>query len=723
MPTKCVGTYAPPPRQETNRQDGWRNEENVKTAEKSFFYRDNTLTRLWVVCSLLWLIVLSSFALATEPGGAFVLLAAQKEKLPVVAANASYAGKDVPEDKDIVAPVVPLGAEPFDLEDVRLLDGPFNHAMELDRDYLLSLDPDRLLHLFRLKSGLPSTVKPYGGWMDHTGEFVGHYLSACALIYASTGDERLKAKGEQVIAGLAQCQDKLGSGFLNDGHGEFAPDQGPTNGILWYSTHKFLMGLLEMNRHCHSQQALNVARKLGEFACAVADRTSDDYMQKMVAPEVGGINEAFANLYARTGDARFLKLALRFNWKGLRLQDTDSLHSNSTIPRYIGLARQYELTGDESFKTTAQRFWEKVVNENSYVNGNNGFLEHFTSMSKLPDALGYSTGETCCAYNMLKLTLHLFEWDPQAAYFDFYEPALYNDILASQDPETGMMAYFCPLGPGSKKTYSTPEDSFWCCMGTGVENHAKYGDSIYFHHGQATIFVNLFIPSELNWRAQGVRLRQETKYPDEGATHLVIACKKPVRLNVQVRCPAWATAGFEIRVNGAKLATKSTPGSYVTVARQWVNGDTVDVSMPFSVRTEGFRSNPRRLAFLHGPLVLCAGTKYDFSAAGVAASKLRGPDVQQAERNWPLAYTTPFPAVVAEQNELATLLKPVPGKPSTFTASAAAFRLPDAKDSDLVTFEPYHKMHEGRKCVVYWDMFTPAEWQALGEVHPSPSLY
>ena len=598
-----------------------------------------------------------------------------------------------------LTPVVKFGAAPFRLQDVRLLAGPLQHAMELDRDYLLSLDADRLLHVFRLNAGLPSAAKPYGGWMapDHRsrGEFVGLYLSACAEMYASTGDERVKDKANQVVAGLAQCQEQLGNGFLHTFPDTFTSRcEAPLP--FWYQIHKVLAGLMDMYVYCDNQQALDIAKKLGDWAKTGADKWNNSQLQTMLDIEHGGINEALANLAAITGDPKYLQLAMRFNHLAVlgpaasREDRLTGLHANTQIPKFIGAAREYELNGQEWLKTASTFFWDSVVKERSYVIGGHSLGEFFTPKETLSQALGSNTCETCNTYNMLKLTRHLFCWDPRAEYADYYERALYNHILASQDPATGMMCYFVPLGYDQKcrKEYSTPEDSFWCCMGTGIENHAKYGDSIYFHDGEATLFVNLFVASELNWRDLGLQLRQETTYPDEGRTRLVFTCKRPIPLTVKIRHPSWAVSDFEIRVNGEKQSESSTAGSYAAVTRTWKNGDTVEVSMPFTVRTEGFHDCPHRVAFLHGPLVLCAP---------IDDEQPRVPGC---------------PVVVADEGQLPGVLAPVPDKPSTFTASSQVLRLFAAPSDDDVTLEPMYRVHENRAYVVYWDALTPAEWEA-----------
>ncbi|MGO8926201.1 MAG: beta-L-arabinofuranosidase domain-containing protein [Limisphaerales bacterium] len=587
---------------------------------------------------------------------------------------------------------IALQAQPFPLSDVRLLDGPFKHAQDLDQHYLLSLDVDRLLYSFRVNAGLPSTAKPYGGWEEPKsevrGHFVGHYLSACALMYASTGDERLKEKGEALVAGLAVCQAKFPSGYLSAFPEEFI-DRVEKQQPVWapyYTLHKIFAGLLDTYVLCGDQQALEVARKFGDWAVARNARLTDAQMQAMLGNEHGGMNECLANLYAVTGEEKYLAISRRFNHQAVigpamqRQEKLTGLHANTQFPKFIGVSRQYELTGDESLRAAATFFWNTVVHERSYVIGGNSDGEHFSPKEKLSTALGPSTTETCNTYNMLKLTRHLFCWDPQVEYADYYERALFNHILASQNPEDGMMCYYVPLRSGSRKTYCDRENSFWCCTGTGVENHAKYGDSIYFHAGDSTLFVNLFIASELDWRERGLKVRQETAFPTADATKVIFTCEQPVELELRLRWPSWAKRGLMVTVNGDPLKIAGRPGSWLPLKRVWRSGDTVTVKMPFSPHTEGFADNPDRFAFLNGPIVLCA-------------------QVDPVK---------PFPAVVAEREQVVQALKPA-GKPNTFTAPPEIFRAPGA--SGGVTLEPFYAMHGGRHYEVYFDRFSPAQWK------------
>lgn len=589
---------------------------------------------------------------------------------------------------------IALQAQPFDLRDVRLLDGPFRHAQELDRHYLLSLDPDRLLHAFRLNAGLPSSAKPLGGWeapdSEVRGHFVGHYLSACARMVAVTGDETLKKNALKVVAGMAECQKKLGNGYLSAFPETFIDRVEARQRVWapWYTLHKIFAGLQDVYVYFGDREALEMARKFADWAERRADKLTDARMQGMLENEHGGMNETLANLAGLTGEPKYLALAERFNHHAVLdslAEEQDKLtglHANTQIPKAIGAAREYELTGDPKLKTTASFFWEVVTKERSYVIGGHSDGEHFSPKERLSEYLSPDTTETCNTYNMLKLTTHLFTWEPKAEYADYYERALYNHILASQNPETGMMCYYVPLRSGAHKVYNTPMDSFWCCTGTGIENHARYGDAIYFHTGKQRLYVNLFIASELKWKDQGVTLEQETQFPDKPSTRLTLHCAHPATFEIDVRHPYWAKEGFALRVNGEPVADTSAPGSYATVRREWKDGDVIEIALPMTLRTEGFKDNPHRLAFLYGPIVLSAGLEEAVNP----------------------------PAIVAEDAHLPDLLTPASGKPLNFAGSASGFRVAGESSGKTLNFIPFYAMHD-RNYAVYWDVFNAEQWK------------
>jgi DUF1680 family protein len=583
--------------------------------------------------------------------------------------------------------VVPMKAWAFPLEEVRLLDGPFKHAMDLDGAYLLALDTDRLVHNFRINAGLPSTAKPLGGWeapsCELRGHFVGHYMTACAQMFAATGDERYKAKGRAIVEALHECQEKMGTGYLSAFPETFI-DRVEQRKQVWapyYTLHKIFAGLQDMYVYCQDAQALEMARKFGDWFVERTGKLTDEQIQALLQTEQGGMNETLANLYALTGEKKYLDASLRFNHHRVidpleNGQDhLTGLHANTQIPKFIGLARQYELTGDSKLKEGALTFWDSVVSNRSYVIGGNSDGEMFTATNKIWQ-MGPNTTETCNTYNMLKLTRHLFCWDPQAVYADYYERALCNHILASQNPETGMMCYYVPLRTGSRKNFNTQNTDFWCCTGTGVENHGKYGDSIYFH-GDDVLYLNLFIASQLGWKEKGLKIRQETRFPEEQHSAISFECENPVRLRLKIRRPAWAQEGFAILVNGQK-AESGEAGAYATIDREWKQGDKIEIQMPFALREEAFAGKPDRAAVLDGPLVLAA----------------------EVDRRQPAA------GVVGTPSAWLASLQPVVDKPETFRA---AFRVPGRSEPETLTLEPFYKIYR-HNYEVYWDDFTPEQW-------------
>jgi DUF1680 family protein len=594
---------------------------------------------------------------------------------------------------------VTLEAQEFPLEDVRLLDGPFKAAMLRDSAYLLRLDPDRLLSGFRKEAGLTPKAKAYGGWESMTiaGHSLGHYLSACALMFASTGDARFRERVNYIVSELDACQRANGNGYVaaipngkkifhEISAGDIRVKPFDLNGgwVPWYTLHKLFAGLLEVHRHFQNTNALDVAVKLADWADATVADLTEDQFQHMLGCEHGGMNEVLAELYARTGNEKYLRLSRRFHHKAVleplaqREDHLQGLHANTQIPKLIGLARRYELTGDVADKTAAEFFWDRVVHHHSYVNGGNSDGERFGPPDKLNNRLSDNMSETCNTYNMLKLTRHLFEWHTSAEYADYYERALYNHILASQDPDDGMVCYYVPLRAGSQKEYSKPFDSFWCCVGTGMENHAKYGEAIYFHNDNA-IWVNLFIPSELTWREQRVSLRQETSYPEAGKVSFAVKAPRPVSFSLRLRYPGWAQ-GVSVSVNGQPQRVEAKPGSFIELERTWKNGDRVELTIPMSLRLEALPDNPRRVAILYGPTVL----------AGDLGAEAHSETVSLV------------PAFVAEGNEPSQWMKPVAAEPLTFRTTNTG------RPGD-VTLYPFYRMHH-KRYAVYWDLLNEQQW-------------
>ncbi len=605
------------------------------------------------------------------------------------------------------ADAVTLQAQPFPLAEVRLLDGPFRDAMLRDQQYLLSLDVDRLLYNFRVNAGLPTSAKPYGGWEAPTcelrGHSVGHYLSACSLMYASTGDSRFKERVDKIVAGFAECQTALATNASHPGYLSAFPEsfidrvENRKNvWAPWYTLHKIMAGLFDSYQLCGNAQALQELTSMADWVKSRVDKLPVEKMQASLETEFGGMNEVLANLYAVTGNPDHLKLAQAFYHKKVLdplaegEDKLDGLHANTQIPKIIGMARQYELTGDPRDEKIAKFFWDRVALHRSYVIGGDSDREHFFPITNFVHHVSAETAETCNTYNMLKLTRHLFEWSPDAATMDFYERALYNHILASQDPENDMFVYLMSLKPGHFKTYSTPENSFWCCVGTGMENHAKYGDTIFFHNDQA-LFVNLFIASELSWPEKGLTVKQETKFPTSDQTRLTFQAKSPTTLAVKVRWPAWAQE-ISVRVNGKKQKVSGKPQSYVSIEREWRDGDRLELELPMSLHLEPLPDTTNTVAVLYGPLVL---------SGELGTNGMPNPYA----RNQTDQVRVPDPAVPVFVGDTGSIVKHI--KP---TGKPLEFRTAKLGQPEDVTLIPFYEMQHQRYSV-YWNVVSPADWK------------
>jgi len=507
-------------------------------------------------------------------------------------------------------------AKPFDLSAVRLLPGVFLDATEVNRRQLLALDPDRLLHMFRVTAGIPSSAQPLGGWEapdnELRGHFVGHYLSACALMGASRGDAETRARGVGMVRELAKCQRALGSGYLSAFPEELF-DRLRSGANVWapfYTLHKIMAGLLDTHVYSGDAQALDVLTKMAAWVGLWVRPLGDEAMARVLEREYGGMNEVLYDLAAVTGDRQYARLAHRFDHERIfapLAEGRDALkgvHVNTTIPKIIGAARRYELTGEPRSHDIANYFWHEVTSRRSYCTGGTSNGENWNAAPGIISTeLSAYTEECCPTYNMLKLTRNVFGWTADARAADYYERALFNGILGTQHPSDGNKLYYVPLESGYWKMFGTPLHDFWCCTGTGAESFAKLGDSIYFHDDDG-VYVNLFIASELDWREKGVRITQHTRFPEEDTTTLTVACDRPTRMAVRLRVPEWATHGGSVALNGRTLEGFAAPSSYFVLDREWRSGDTVTLTLPMRLRAEPTPDDPSVLAVMYGPLVL-----------------------------------------------------------------------------------------------------------------------
>lgn len=521
-----------------------------------------------------------------------------------------------------------IEAKPFPLSRITLLDSPFSDAMSRTCAYLEFLDADRMLYSFRENVGLSTRdALPPGGWEKPDGKLrghsMGHFLVALAQAYASTGDERFKTKAETIVSELGKCQDRAESRGYNAGflsaYGEYQFEEleelqtYPNIWAPYYTQHKILSGLLACYHHLGSAEALRIARGMGDWIYSRLKNVDSSQLQKMwdiyIAGEYGGINEVLADLHAITQDERYIEAARFFDHDKIFTpcaNNQDSLsgnHANQTIPKITGALRIFEQTGKASYYDIAANFWTMVTGHHMYVIGGTSEGEMFREPDRIGTLLTNKTCETCCTYNMLKLTRRLFMHDPKAEYMDYYERGLYNHILASQDArsERGYTTYFVPLKPGGQKRYSNDYHAFSCCHGTGMENHTKYGASIYFHDDDG-IWINLFIPSELDWREKKISIRQETDFPGEQATTLIV--KGNAAFTMRIRRPFWAAEAFTVAINEIPQSVSVEPGSYLLLNRKWKDGDRIKIGMPFRIRVEKTLDKPDIGAILYGPVLL-----------------------------------------------------------------------------------------------------------------------
>lgn len=602
---------------------------------------------------------------------------------------------------------LPARATPFPLSAVRLRPSDYARAVEVNRDYLLRLSPDRLLHNFRKHSGLSPKAAVYGGWESDTiaGHTLGHYLSALALTHAQTGCRDCAQRAAHIVDELALCQVASGDGYVagftrkrKDGtivdgkeifpeimRGDIRSAGFDLNGcwVPLYNWHKMYTGLFDVIDHIGPDpKALAIMTGLGGYIDRVFAALDDDQVQTVLACEHGGLNESFAELYARTNDPRWLKLAERLYHKKVLVPLTEkrdelaNIHANTQVPKLIGLARLHEITGRPDYAIAARFFWEQVTRHHSYVIGGNADREYFSAPDTIAQHITEQTCEHCNTYNMLKLTRHLFGWQPDGALFDYFERAHLNHVMAQQEPVNGGFTYMTPLMTGAKRDYSARDgEEFWCCVGTGMESHAKHGESIFWT-GDDTLIVNLYIPADAEWPARGATLGLDTAYPFDGAATLTFATlAKPGTFPVALRVPGWAKR-HEVLVNGKPVSAPQA-GGYAIVSRRWKAGDAVTIRLPLDLRIEATPGDRQTVAVLRGPMVLAA-------------------DLGRADGDWDRA----DPAMVGD--DLLAAFVPVAPDEGQYATRGLI------RPGDL-GFVPFYRQHD-RRSAVYFRRFTDAQW-------------
>jgi DUF1680 family protein len=596
------------------------------------------------------------------------------------------------------------------MHDVRLTGGPLKHAQDLELEYLLALEPDRMLAFLHRSAKLDPKAQGYGGWdgdgRQLTGHIAGHYLSGVSLAWAATGDVRFKDRANYIVNDLRLIQDAQGDGYLGalmdrdrtDGKTLF---QQLTKGIIrsggfdlngmwspWYVQHKIFAGLRDAYRNTGNRTALDIEIKFAAWAESILAPLSDEQIQRMLATEFGGMNEVLADLYADTGDARWLTLAGKFHHTNIidRLAEKKDIlpgiHGNTQIPKLYGALKVYMYTGNEIEGTAAKYFWDEVTQHHTFATGGNTRNEYFGKPDQLTDMIDGRTAETCNVYNMIKMARTLFSMMPDTRYADYQERALFNHILASQDPDDGRVCYMVPVGRGAQHEYQGKMQSFTCCVGSAMESHALHGDGLYYEGG-GKLYVSLYTPSIADWKSAGVKLEVTTDLPIGDKATVKVTPQASKKFTLALRRPFWAGEGFAVKVNG-EVPKVAPANGFVEIARTWKAGDTVELMMPKTLRKEALPDNPNRLAVMWGPLVL----------AGDLGQALTGPQARE-QRPAP-------PVLVASASQPAGWLKPVEGKPGTFHTSGVGLK-------EEINFVPFYQLPR-RRYAVYWDVYSPAEW-------------
>lgn len=606
------------------------------------------------------------------------------------------------------APDVPA-VHPVPMDRVRLKPSIFAAAQQANRTYLASLAPDRLLHRFHAGAGLPPKAPVYGGWESQSisGHSLGHYLTACALTVANSADPLLRDRLSYTVAELARVQAAHGDGYVGGSTtwGQTDRIDGKSiyeqlrKGVVratgfslndgWvplYTLHKIHAGLIAAHQLAGTPLALDVAIALSDYFATILDGLSDAQVQQMLVSEHGGLNDSFAELYSITGNPRWLATAQRLCHKAVLdplaegRDELAGLHANTQIPKVIGLARLHAITGRPRDAAAARFFHETVTNRHSYVIGGNSDREHFGKPGRIAAHISETTCEACNSYNMLKLTRHLYAAQPDARWFDQYERTQLNHIMAHQRPDDGSFVYFMPLASGARRSYSTPEDSFWCCVGSGIESHAKHSDSIYWRSAD-TLYVNLYIPSELD-DPDSLALDLNTRFPDDGSIRLTIRRAPLHPVTLALRLPGWSPQP-RLALNGRPLSP-TIRNHYAELRRRWTAGDTIDLTLAMPLRAEPVPDDPALVAFLSGPLVLAADL-------GPAAAPFRGA----------------APALVSDSAPAAKL-KPLAGQPHHFSATSAS--------GEALRFQPFFAQYDQRTAV-YLPTFTSARWASEGSAY------
>ncbi|EJL68831.1 glycoside hydrolase family 127 protein [Chryseobacterium populi] len=603
----------------------------------------------------------------------------------------------------------------FPLNKVHLSESVFSKAMQTDEKYILSMDADRLLAPYLKEAGLKPKKANYPNWENTglDGHIGGHYISALALMYASTGDAKVKQRLDYMIDELERCQNLSENGYLSgvpNGKKIWKEIAGgniraATFGLndRWvplYNIHKIYSGLRDAYWYADSGKAKKMLIRLTDWMVGEVSVLSDAQIQNMLRSEHGGLNEVFADVYDITKNPKYLRLAHRFSHLAILnplLNGEDKftgIHANTQIPKVIGFKRIADLENNKEWSNAADFFWINVTQKRSAVIGGNSVSEHFNPINDFSGMIKSIEGpETCNTYNMLKLSKELYATNPKSSYIDYYERALYNHILSTQNPEKGGFVYFTPMRPGHYRVYSQPETSFWCCVGSGMENHAKYGEMIYAHSDE-DLYVNLFIPSILKWSEKKMVLRQENNFPESASTKLIFDVVSKSDINMKLRAPEWSDASqITISVNHKNINVPIDAEGYFSVKRKWKKGDVIEMKMPMHLSAEQLPDHSDYFAFKYGPIVLAA--KYGKeNQDGLFADDSRGGHIAHG----PQIPLNEIPAILGSPTSVLNHLETINGKDLTFRLTGL---YPQSKFSNGLELVPFYKIQEERYIIYF----------------------
>ena len=599
----------------------------------------------------------------------------------------------------------------FSLSDVELLDGPFRHALDLNTQVLLEYDMDRLLAPFLKEAGLEPKAPYFPNWEGLDGHIGGHYVAALAIHYAATGNQECYDRLQYMLSELKRAQDANGNGYIGGvpnskslwaevKKGNF--DVIRRAWVPWYNVHKLFAGLRDAWVYAGSQEARDMFLKMCDWALYIIEDFTPAQMEDMLGTEFGGMNEVLADAYQISGDSKYLDAAKKwthhqlFDAMLLHNDNLDNKHANTQVPKVVGFARVAKLDNDYSNKEAARFFWDRVTKYRSVVIGGNSRSEHFPAADDYLSFVEHREGpESCNTHNMLKLTEFLFAMDPLAEYADFYEKAMYNHILSTQHPEHGGYVYFTSMRPSHYRVYSQVNSGMWCCVGTGMENHGKYGEFIYTHDGDSELRVNLFVASRLNWKENKATITQETSFPFAESSKITVNLRKSKKFRMFIRCPEWTDAGYSITINGKPFPTEATPQSYVEIDRKWKNGDVVEIALPMKTSIEELDNVPQYLAVKKGPIVLAARTGTE-NLDGLVADDGRWAHVASG----PLVPVDQTPIMVGTRQQIEQKIynmQPVPGKPLHYTVAG----LFNDRKWDSLELEPFFYLHDSRYAIYF----------------------